>query len=59
MVVLGGVLGFLANPAFYALSVFVGAGLVFAGVSGLCTLARILAHAPWNRQTDKTVSVRS
>jgi rhodanese-related sulfurtransferase len=51
LVVLGGALGFFFDPAFYALSVFVGAGLVFAGVSGLCTLARVLAYAPWNSRT--------
>jgi rhodanese-related sulfurtransferase len=60
MVVLGGLLGFLVSPVFYALSAFVGAGLVFAGVSGLCTLARVLAYAPWNRQAKKTtLSVQS
>ena len=50
IIVLGGVLGFFVNPLFYALSVFAGAGLIFAGVSGLCTLARLLSYAPWNRQ---------
>lgn len=50
LIVLGGILGFFVNPAFYAVSIFVGAGLIFAGVSGLCTLARLLSYAPWNRQ---------
>jgi hypothetical protein len=27
----------------------VGAGLVFAGVSGFCGMARLLAVMPWNR----------
>jgi rhodanese-related sulfurtransferase len=49
LVVLGGILGYFVNPTLYALSVFVGAGLIFAGVSGLCTLARVLALAPWNK----------
>jgi predicted branched-subunit amino acid permease len=31
------------------LSAFVGAGLVFAGVSGFCGMALLLARAPWNR----------
>ena len=31
------------------LSWFVGAGLVFAGVSGFCGMARLLALMPWNR----------
>jgi hypothetical protein len=31
------------------LSGFVGAGLVFAGISGWCGMARRLAVLPWNR----------
>jgi rhodanese-related sulfurtransferase len=53
LIVLGGILGFFVSPLFYALSVFVGAGLIFAGVSGLCTLARMLAHAPWNQRAAR------
>ena len=49
LVLTGAVLGALAHPGFYALSAFVGAGLVFSGVSGTCMMARILALAPWNR----------
>ena len=50
LVLLGVVLGFLVNPAFYALSGFVGAGLLFAGASGFCGMARLLGLMPWNRQ---------
>jgi rhodanese-related sulfurtransferase len=50
LVVIGTALGTFAHPGFYALSAFVGAGLVFAGVSGTCMMARILALAPWNRR---------
>ncbi|WP_270933925.1 rhodanese family protein [Falsiroseomonas oryzae] len=49
MVVLGVVLGVLVAPAFYALAGFVGLGLVFAGVTGTCGLARLLRAMPWNR----------
>lgn len=49
LVVIGALLGALVHPAFYALSGFVGAGLVFAGVSGTCAMARLLRLAPWNR----------
>jgi rhodanese-related sulfurtransferase len=49
LVLLGVVLGFLANPGFFGLSAFVGAGLTFAGLSGFCGMARLLALAPWNR----------
>jgi rhodanese-related sulfurtransferase len=50
MVLLGVVLGVLLSPWFYALSGFVGAGLVFAGVTGTCGLARVLRLMPWNRR---------
>lgn len=50
MVVLGLVLGTTLSPWFLALSGFVGAGLVFAGVSGFCGLARVLMLMPWNRR---------
>ena len=47
--VLLGVLGSFIHPAFIGLSAFVGAGLVFAGVSGWCGMARLLGSLPWNR----------
>jgi len=50
MVLLGVVLGALVTPGFYALSGFVGGGLLFAGVSGFCGMARLLAVMPWNRR---------
>lgn len=52
LVLLGVVLGFLVNPGFYALSGFVGAGLLFAGVSGFCGMARLLGAMPWNRRAQ-------
>jgi rhodanese-related sulfurtransferase len=52
LVLLGVVLGTLVNPGFYALSGFVGAGLLFAGVSGFCGMARLLGVMPWNRQAQ-------
>jgi rhodanese-related sulfurtransferase len=50
LVLLGVILGALAAPVFYALSGFVGAGLLFAGVSGFCGMARLLSAMPWNRR---------
>ncbi len=50
LVLLGAVLGFFVAPEFYALSAFVGAGLLFAGVSGFCGMARLLVLMPWNRR---------
>lgn len=45
----GALLAWLVHPAFIALSGFVGAGLLFAGVSGFCGMARVLGVMPWNR----------
>lgn len=49
LVVLGIALSFL-HPAFLALSAFVGAGLVFAGVTDTCGMAMLLARMPWNQR---------
>ncbi|MCQ4165403.1 rhodanese family protein [Tahibacter harae] len=50
LIVLGAVLGAAVSPWFHALSGLIGAGLVFAGVSGFCGLARVLMKMPWNRR---------
>lgn len=49
LVLAGVLLSQLVAPAWIWLSGFVGAGLVFAGVSGFCGMARLLAVMPWNR----------
>jgi len=49
LVVIGIILGSVINPALYGLSAFVGAGLVFAGVTDTCGMAMLLARMPWNR----------
>jgi len=50
LVLIGVVLGALVAPGFYALSAIVGAGLVFAGATGFCGMAHVLARMPWNRR---------
>jgi rhodanese-related sulfurtransferase len=45
----GTVLGLLVSPWFFIVPAFVGAGLVTAGVTGFCGMARLLMRAPWNR----------
>jgi rhodanese-related sulfurtransferase len=50
MILIGVMLGVFVGPAFYALSAFVGAGLLFAGISGFCGMARLLGLMPWNRR---------
>ncbi len=49
LVVLGVVLGQTVHPNFVWLAAFVGAGLVFAGITGFCGMGLLLAKAPWNR----------
>jgi rhodanese-related sulfurtransferase len=51
LLVLSGVLlGFAVAPAFFGISAFVGAGLTFAGTTGWCGMAKLLALMPWNRR---------
>jgi rhodanese-related sulfurtransferase len=49
LVLAGALIGTFVHPAGYALSGFIGAGLIFAGVSGWCGMANVLAAMPWNR----------
>ena len=56
LVLLGVILGTWVAPAFYGLSAFVGAGLMFAGISGWCGMAKLLAFMPWNRRGLTTAS---
>ena len=52
LVLLGVLLGWLVHPAFLGLSAFVGAGLVFAGVTDTCGMGMMLARMPWNQVKD-------
>src|SRR5690606_25251468 len=57
LVLMGALLGWLVAPGFYVLSGFVGAGLVFAGVTDTCAMGLLLARMPWNsRQARETAS---
>lgn len=51
LVLAGVVLGLFVTPGFFGLSAFVGAGLMFAGVTGWCGMASLLRVMPWNRRT--------
>jgi len=48
LVFVGVLLGWLVHPALYGLSAFIGAGLVFAGVTDRCGMGILLARMPWN-----------
>lgn len=49
LVLLGTGLGVVVHPYWLGLSAFVGAGLVFAGVTDTCGMGLMLAKMPWNR----------
>ena len=56
MTFLGVILGVWVAPAVLGLSAFVGAGLMFAGISGWCGMAKLLALMPWNRTVRKALA---
>jgi rhodanese-related sulfurtransferase len=49
LVLVGTALGWLVHPAAAGLAAFVGAGLVFSGVTDTCGMGLLLARMPWNR----------
>ena len=49
LVLIGVVLGFAVHPAFFGLSGFVGAGLMFAGITDTCAMGMLIAKMPWNQ----------
>ena len=49
LIVFGLLLSWLLSPLFLGVAAFVGMGLIFAGVSGWCGMARLLSLMPWNR----------
>jgi rhodanese-related sulfurtransferase len=58
LVLLGAVLGWFLHPAFIGLSGFVGAGLVFAGITDTCGMGMMLAKMPWNRCNPESISCK-
>ena len=50
LVLTGVILSLTVAPAWIGLSAFVGAGLTFAGTTGWCGMAKLLAIMPWNRR---------
>ena len=49
LILIGAVLGYFVHPYFVGLSAFVGAGLLFAGITDTCGMGLLLARMPWNR----------
>jgi len=50
LVLIGVLLGWFVHRGFYGLAGFVGAGLVFAGITDFCGMGLLLAKLPWNRR---------
>ncbi|MDJ1179532.1 rhodanese-like domain-containing protein [Roseofilum sp. BLCC_M91] len=50
LVLTGTLLGAFVAPGFLFLSGFVGAGLMFAGISNTCMMAQLLAKLPYNQR---------
>jgi rhodanese-related sulfurtransferase len=49
----GAVLGYFSHPYWIGLSAFIGAGLVFAGVTDTCAMGMLIAKMPWNQVSSK------
>lgn len=49
LVLVGTLLGAFVTPWALLLSGFIGCGMMFAGITGNCAMANVLAKAPWNR----------
>jgi len=49
-VLTGSLLTYFIHPMFIVLTGFFGAGLTFAGLSGYCGLAVLMAKMPWNQR---------
>lgn len=52
LVLVGVALAWFVHPYLIGLSGFVGAGLVFAGITDTCGMGMLLARMPWNQCSD-------
>jgi rhodanese-related sulfurtransferase len=59
LVLLGAILGWFVYLPFIGLSAFIGAGLVFAGVTDTCGMGMLLARMPWNQSKPSATSACS
>jgi rhodanese-related sulfurtransferase len=59
LVLVGSLLAWLVHPAFVGLSAFVGAGLLFSGITDTCRMGTILARMPWNQCNQSATSCGS
>lgn len=52
LVLVGVLLGYFVHPYGIGLSAFVGAGLVFAGITDTCAMGMLIARMPWNQVSN-------
>jgi len=52
----GSLLAYFVSPLFFLLTGVFGTGLMFAGLSGFCGLARVIAKMPWNQSARGATS---
>jgi rhodanese-related sulfurtransferase len=57
IVLVGALLGIFVHPYFAGISAFVGAGLMFAGITDSCAMGMLIAKMPWNQCKDGSCSV--
>jgi rhodanese-related sulfurtransferase len=55
LTLLGSVLALTIHPWFAVLPAFVGAGLLFAGITEMCGMGLMLARMPWNRTAARAM----
>lgn len=53
LVLVGVALGTWVHGGFHGLSAFVGAGLIFAGITDWCGMGMLIAKMPWNQRAAK------
>lgn len=59
IVLTGVLLSILIHRNWIFLSGFVGAGLIFAGTTGLCPMRSLIARMPWNQESSPTSKTSS
>ena len=50
----GAAFALMVNPLFALIPLIMGCGLLFAGLTGFCVLALLLAKMPWNKTSNST-----
>ncbi len=48
VLLIGTACAYLVGPGWLIVPAFIGCGLVFAGSSGMCPMASLIARMPWN-----------